>query len=329
MKTIGAWGIRGLSPILFVVIALAGTAGRRRRSAGRARATLIARSARAERELHQPDQRAWSTSCLVERDKKLKLVPALATSWKNTSPTTGCFKLRQGVKFHDGTPFTADDVVFSFERARARHVAPSSSTANQAGTPRKIDDYTVEFTTDRAQPGRCSRRSRNIFIMSKAWARRTGRAKPQDFSEQGGDLRLAQRQGHRAVHRSSSREPDVKTVLKKNPNWWGIKAGYSRATSTTSCTRRSSRRDAHGGAALAARSTSCSTRRCRTSRGSREDAAHQGAARAPRTASSSSAWTRRATSSCTRTSRGRIRSRTGACARRSTRRSTSTRSRRR
>ncbi|TMH00756.1 MAG: ABC transporter substrate-binding protein, partial [Betaproteobacteria bacterium] len=55
---------------------------------------------------------------LVGRGKKLELVPLLATSWKQTAPTVWRFNLRQNVKFHDGTPFTADDVVFSYERSK-------------------------------------------------------------------------------------------------------------------------------------------------------------------------------------------------------------------
>src|SRR5678815_5399520 len=66
---------------------------------------------------------------LVMRDNSLKLVPGLATSWQQVNPTTWRFTLRQGVKFHDGTPFTADDIVFSAQRQRHRRVDPSVARA--------------------------------------------------------------------------------------------------------------------------------------------------------------------------------------------------------
>ena len=56
---------------------------------------------------------------LISRDNANKLIPALAVSWKLVDPTTWEFKLRPGVKFHGGEDFTADDVVFSFQRALA------------------------------------------------------------------------------------------------------------------------------------------------------------------------------------------------------------------
>ena len=65
----------------------------------------------------------------VNRDKQLGIVPALATEWQQVSPTLWRFKLRPNVRFHDGTPFTADDVVFSMERGAA-----PTSTINQYAT---------------------------------------------------------------------------------------------------------------------------------------------------------------------------------------------------
>src|SRR6185295_8168487 len=52
---------------------------------------------------------------LVMRGKKLEILPGLATKWEQKNPTTWIFHLREGVKFHDGSEFTADDVVFSIK----------------------------------------------------------------------------------------------------------------------------------------------------------------------------------------------------------------------
>ena len=80
---------------------------------------------------------------LVTRDKDFKIAPALATSWKQTSPTVWRFELRKGVQFHDGTPFTADDVIFSWDRAKG----DGSDIKNYVGQIkdiRKLNDHSID-----------------------------------------------------------------------------------------------------------------------------------------------------------------------------------------
>ncbi len=159
---------------------------------------------------------------LIVRDKNLGLKPALAVSWTQVNPTTWRFNLRRGVKFHDGTPFTADDVVFSFERARA-DTSQLKVYANASGIPRKIDDYTVEFTTNGPNPIELEHIN-TINIMSKAWCEKNRATKPQNYTQKE-DMITAHQANGTGPYMLKTREPDVKTVLVKNPNWWGLKEG--------------------------------------------------------------------------------------------------------
>jgi peptide/nickel transport system substrate-binding protein len=157
---------------------------------------------------------------LVGYDTKLDLSPDLATSWKNTGPNTWIYTLRQGVKWQDGSAFTADDVVFSFERAKL-----SGTTfklySNEAGTVRKIDDYTIEFTTPVPNPIHPITLT-NIFVMSKAWCEKNNVVKPQDFKNKEETFGSRNAMGT-GPYRMVAFEPGVKTVLKKNDDWWGIR----------------------------------------------------------------------------------------------------------
>src|SRR3954469_20727191 len=88
---------------------------------------------------------------LIARDKDLKIIPALAESGKTPEPTRWRFHLRKDVKFQNGDPFTADDVVFSADRVRA------TGSNLQTRIPKdtkvvKVDDYTVDFILSSPNP---------------------------------------------------------------------------------------------------------------------------------------------------------------------------------
>ena len=159
---------------------------------------------------------------LMIRDKKLKLGPGLATEWNQIDALTWQFKLRQGVKFHDGTPFSADDVVFSMERAKA----PTSQIrvyANQAGTARKIDANTVEFKLPQVNPIFLDHVN-SVMIMSKSWSEKNNCTTPLDYKNKEEKFTSLNANGT-GPFRLVSRQPDVKTIWKKNDTWWGKHEG--------------------------------------------------------------------------------------------------------
>jgi peptide/nickel transport system substrate-binding protein len=160
---------------------------------------------------------------LTQRGKDYSIIPWLATSWENVAPNKWIVKLRQGVKFTDGSAMTADDVVFSYDRARQAD-STFKLYSSQCGIPRKIDDYTVEFTTPVPNPI-MHESLNNIGIMSKAWAEKNNSVRPQDFraKEETYASRNAMGTGPYLL---VAYEAGVKTTYKKNPNWWGLKEGH-------------------------------------------------------------------------------------------------------
>ena len=88
---------------------------------------------------------------LIHRKPDLSLVPDLATKWDRIGDTTWRFTLRQGVTFHNGNPFNADDVVYSFKRQTQESSEMSFALASVENLT-KIDDYTVEITTKGPDP---------------------------------------------------------------------------------------------------------------------------------------------------------------------------------
>ena len=157
---------------------------------------------------------------LVMRGKDLSVIPGLAASWEQVDPVTWRFKLRPGVKFHDGTPYTADDVVFSFQRA-SEDTSQIRTYARAAGKPRKIDDLTVEFVNEAPNPIELEHIV-TIFIMSKSWSEKNKAVKPLDFKNKEEMITARQANGTGAFV-LKAREPDVRTTMTRNPDWWGWK----------------------------------------------------------------------------------------------------------
>jgi peptide/nickel transport system substrate-binding protein len=158
---------------------------------------------------------------LIIRDTTGAFEPALATDWapKEDDPNVWVFNLREGVTFHDGADFTAEDVVFSFERAKQ----PNSDMKELIGSiteVRAVDDYTIEMVTDGPNPILPSNLT-NLFIMDKGWAEANDTVNVQDF--EGGEITYATTNANgTGPYVLTSREPDVRTVMTKNENYWGI-----------------------------------------------------------------------------------------------------------
>src|SRR5438309_2093835 len=106
---------------------------------------------------------------LVTRDKDLKIVPALAESWETLTPTQWRFHLRKNVKFHNGDPFTADDVLFSADRVRAKGSNLQAGRVPVDAKVVKVDDYTVDFVLAKPNPI-LNAQWDTWFIMDKKWA---------------------------------------------------------------------------------------------------------------------------------------------------------------
>ncbi len=157
---------------------------------------------------------------LIIRDVTGAFEPALATEWAPSAddPNVWIFYLRKGVKFHDGADFNAEDVVFSFERAKQ----PNSDMKELIGSiteVRAVDEYTIEIVTDGPNPILPSNLT-NLYMMDKGWTEANNTVNVQDF--EGGEITYATTNVNgTGPYTLTSREPDVKTVMTRNEDYWG------------------------------------------------------------------------------------------------------------
>ena len=154
---------------------------------------------------------------LVTRDKDLKIIPSLAESWETPEPTRWRFHLRHNVKFHNGDPFTADDVVFSADRVRADG-SNFASVIPPGAKFVKVDDYTVDVALASPNPILITQWD-NWYIMDKKWCEANNAVAPTPASATTPSYASLHENGTGAFF-IESHQPGVKTVFKPNPNWW-------------------------------------------------------------------------------------------------------------
>ena len=154
---------------------------------------------------------------LVRYTKDFKVEPSLATSWQQISPTQWRFHLRKGVKFHDGTPFTADDVVFSYGRIM-QPKGTNQIYVSGVKEVKKIDDHTVDMILSGPNPV-LLRLLVDFRIMSKPWSVKNKAENVQDYvaREESFSSRNANGTGPYII---KLWEPDKRIVMAANPAWW-------------------------------------------------------------------------------------------------------------
>ena len=147
---------------------------------------------------------------------KGKVTPSLAESWTSV-PEGFVFKLRKGVKFHEGETLTAEDVAFSINRALHPISQFKTFTAGILGAE-ALPNGDVLIKTINHSPVLLNQLA-YLRILNKAWAEKHGATAPQNF--------VAKEEAYAAKHANGtgpfklqSREVDIKTVFVENPDWW-------------------------------------------------------------------------------------------------------------
>ncbi len=153
---------------------------------------------------------------LVRRGRDMAVEGALAESWEPLPDGAGWrFNLREGVTFHDGAAFTAEDVLFSYERASSEDSDVASWFAPVSGVE-VVDEFTIDILTATPQPIFPDSIA-NWMIMDSGWAEANAAERP---------ARDAENYATRNVNGTGafmlqSRQPDLETVLVPFDGWWG------------------------------------------------------------------------------------------------------------
>lgn len=152
---------------------------------------------------------------LVRRGKDMTIEPALATAWEPIEGGVGWrFTLREGVTFHDGSTFDAQDVLFSYERASSE-AADTRSWFAPVSEVRVVDDYTVDIMTTAPNPIFPDSIA-NWMMMDAGWAEANNAGLP---DKDNGNFATLNANGTGAFQ-LVTREPGLRTVLEPFDAWW-------------------------------------------------------------------------------------------------------------
>ncbi|WP_300063458.1 ABC transporter substrate-binding protein [uncultured Roseobacter sp.] len=152
---------------------------------------------------------------LVRRGKDMSIEPALATTWEPIDGGAGWrFTLREGVTFHDGSTFDAQDVLFSYERASSE-AADTRSWFAPVSEVRVVDDYTVDIMTTAPNPIFPDSIA-NWMMMDAGWAEANTAVRP---DKDNGNFATLNANGTGAFQ-LVTREPGLRTVLEPFGGWW-------------------------------------------------------------------------------------------------------------
>ncbi|OME93787.1 MULTISPECIES: glutathione ABC transporter substrate-binding protein [Paenibacillus] len=166
---------------------------------------------------------------LVIHDKDLNIQPGLAESWKAIDELTWEFKLRQGVKFTDGTPFNAEVVKANIDRMQDPEVAsPRASLVGMIKEVKVVDEYTVQLVTEYAFSPLLAHLAHSAVGMISAEAIKLDYEKVK-AGEKGGAY-LAQNPVGTGVFKLESWNPGQEVKLVANADYWGDKAKVERVT---------------------------------------------------------------------------------------------------
>ncbi|MFG6462753.1 ABC transporter substrate-binding protein [Roseateles sp. DXS20W] len=159
---------------------------------------------------------------LTRLSKDYRPEPSLATKWTYLSQTQVRFDLRKGVKFHDGSPFTADDVVFSFGRI-TQPQGTKQTYVSGIKAVKKIDDHTVDLILEAPTP-MLLQNIISFSIMSKAWSAKNNTTNTQDYKAKEENYASRNANGT-GPYKLVSWQPDQAVKMVANTAWWDKNPG--------------------------------------------------------------------------------------------------------